>query len=103
MRLLLDTHSFLWFIEDSPKVSAAALALMKDGSNDVFLSITSLWEMAIKIGLGKLELRQDMPFEVFIYNQLSLNRFNLLPITIDHLGAMVTLPLYHRDPFERLL
>lgn len=101
MKLLLDTHSFLWFIENNPKLSASALAAIKDGSNEIFLSIANVWEIAIKANLGKLQV--GTPFEVFISNQLSLNRINLLDVTINHVAVIATLPLHHRDPFDRLL
>jgi PIN domain nuclease of toxin-antitoxin system len=60
MRLLLDTHSFLWFVDGSPQLSAAARILIEDAVNDVFLSVASVWEIAIKIGAGKLDLGQPI-------------------------------------------
>jgi len=101
VRLLLDTHSFLWFIMGSPKLGENARALIGDAGNEKFLSAGSLWEMAIKISLGKLSLAQ--PFEVLIPQQLSLNRIELLDITVKHTTAVIALPFYHRDPFDRLL
>lgn len=101
MKLLLDTHSFLWFIEDSPKLSATALASIKDGTNDVFVSLASLWEMAIKVSIGKLTL--NSPFEALIPQQLGLNRITLLDIALSHAVAVANLPVHHKDPFDRLL
>ncbi len=101
MNLLLDTHSFLWFIDDNPKLSANARKLIESAGNRIFLSTASLWEMAIKFSLGKLTLAQ--PFEAFIPQQLSLNRIELLHITISHTAAVSVLPFHHRDPFDRLL
>lgn len=101
MKLLLDTHAFLWFIGGDERLSPAARALIEDGTNDVFLSVASLWEMAIKISLGRLQLAQ--PFEIFIPNQLSLNHIELLGVTISHVARVAVLPFYHRDPFDRLL
>lgn len=101
MRLLSDTHSFLWFVEGSPRLSARARRLIEDRTNDVFLSIASLWEMSIKVGLGKLTLQQ--PFDVFIPQQLAANKITLLQITIAHTIAVANLPQYHRDPFDRML
>ena len=101
MKLLLDTHTFLWFLEDSPRLSPTAKALIEDGSNEVFVSIGSLWEMAIKISLGKLSLSQ--PFETFVPEQLTTNDMILLPIAVEYTAALIALPFHHRDPFDRLL
>jgi len=101
MNLLLDTHSFLWFIEGSPHLSQTARTLIEDPTHQPFLSIATLWEMAIKISLGKLEIKQ--PFEPFISEQLHLNGIELLDIRLPHLASVVTLPFHHRDPFDRLL
>lgn len=101
MKLLLDTHTFLWFIMGSPHLSATARALIEDAANEKFLSVAGLWEIAIKLSIGKLTL--SAPFDVLIPQHLSLNGFELLNITIDHAAAVATLPLHHRDPFDRLL
>jgi PIN domain nuclease of toxin-antitoxin system len=101
MRLLLDTHSFLWFINGSPQISASARALIEDASNQPFLSVASLWEMAIKMSLGRLSFGQ--PFETLIPQQLGLNGIALLGITISHTAGVAKLPFHHRDPFDRLL
>jgi len=101
MKLLLDTHSFLWFIGGDVRLSPAAQVLIEDATNDAFLSVASLWEMAIKISLGRLQLAQ--PLETFIPQQLSLNRIGLLGITISHTAKVATLPFHHRDPFDRFL
>jgi PIN domain nuclease of toxin-antitoxin system len=101
VNLLLDTHSFIWFVEDSPSLSAQARALIEEPTNAVFFSMASVWEMAIKISLGKLHLSQ--PFDLFIPNQLLLNDITILDITINHTLRVATLPFHHRDPFDRLL
>jgi PIN domain nuclease of toxin-antitoxin system len=101
MRLLLDIHTFLWFLNDDAQLSAQARGLIEDGANEVFLSVASLWEMAIKISLGKLQLSQS--FDPFIAEQLTLNAINLLDIAIAHTAALIPLPFHHRDPFARLL
>ncbi len=101
MRLLLDTHTFLWFIMGSPNLSAAARSLIEDAANEKFVSVASLWEIAIKLSIGKLNL--SAPFDVLISQQLSLNGFELLNIEIDHTAVVATLPFHHRDPFDRLL
>ncbi|MEO7908114.1 MAG: type II toxin-antitoxin system VapC family toxin, partial [Roseiflexaceae bacterium] len=101
VNLLLDTHSFIWFVEDSPSLSAQARALIQEPTNAVFFSMASVWEMAIKISLGKLHLSQ--PFDLFIPNQLLLNDISILDITVNHTLRVATLPFHHRDPFDRLL
>jgi PIN domain nuclease of toxin-antitoxin system len=101
MRLLLDTHTFLWFIMGSPHLSAAARSLIEDAANEKFVSVASLWEIAIKLSIGKLTL--SAPFDVLIPQQLSLNGFELLNIEIEHAAVVATLPFHHRDPFDRLL
>ena len=101
MRPLLDTHSFLWFISGSSKLSQTARTLIEEPSNQPFLSIASLWEMAIKLSLGKLSLGE--PFEVLIPEQMKANGINLLGIEIEHTALVATLPFHHRDPFDRLL
>lgn len=82
-------------------MSQNARSLIEDSSNEVFLSICSLWEMAIKLSIGKLNLAQ--PFEVLIPEQMSLNRIELLPIEIGHTLLITRLPFHHRDPFDRML
>jgi PIN domain nuclease of toxin-antitoxin system len=101
MRLLLDTHSFLWFIEDSPKLSIDARKLIEDDASEVLLSVGSLWEIAIKVSTGKLILAR--PFEIMIPQQLGLNRITLLDIAIGHAILVSSLPHHHKDPFDRLL
>ena len=100
MKLLLDTHIFLWFIDDSPLLSAKGKALL-EADNELLLSIGSLWEIAIKLCLGKLTVA--MPTEVLMTQQLTSNDIAVLSITVPHLVTVSTLPLHHRDPFDRLL
>ena len=101
MRVLLDTHVFLWWITDDPRLSARARSVIGDGGNRLFLSAASGWEMAIKAALGRLEL-PDHP-ERFIPQQLSLNAIEALPVTMGHALHVYSLPLHHRDPFDRLI
>ena len=101
MRLLLDTHSFLWFIAGSDKISVAARDLIEDSANEPSLSMASLWEMAIKVSIGKLKLAQ--PFEKLIPEQMKLNGIGMLNIRVEHVSQVVQLPFHHRDPFDRLL
>lgn len=100
MKLLLDTHTFLWFIEDSPKLTSEVKGLLESEA-ELLLSTASIWEMAIKISIGKLSL--PPPFDEFISEQLSKNTIELFPIRLAHLALVSTLPFYHRDPFDRLL
>jgi PIN domain nuclease of toxin-antitoxin system len=101
MNLLLDTHAFLWFITNDSRLSAAALALIQSPANRRLLSLASVWEMAIKLSLGKLTVAQ--PFAQFIPEQLRLNRVELLPIQFSHAAVVATMPFHHRDPFDRLM
>jgi PIN domain nuclease of toxin-antitoxin system len=101
MKLLLDTHTFIWFIMGSPNLSATARVLIEDVTNEKSLSVVSIWEIAIKLSIGKLTLAA--PFDVLIPQQISLNGFELLNIEIDHAAVVATLPFHHRDPFDRLL
>ena len=101
MKLLLDTHTFLWFIMDIGRVSSRALESMKDPQNDLILSVASAWEIAIKTARGKLKLAG--PIDEFMPSQLAENRIALLPITLDHALRTAALPLHHADPFDRLL
>ena len=104
MNLLLDTHAFLWFIDGSPKLSRDARRLIEDVANTSYVSIASGWEIAIKTSLSKLQLGQ--PFDVLIPQQIALNGFVVLGITMAHTARVAALPFPvtgHRDPFDRLL
>jgi PIN domain nuclease of toxin-antitoxin system len=100
MTILLDTHTFLWFINDSPDLSSNVADFL-ESDVDLLLSIASLWEIAIKVNLKKLTLPDD--YERFIPQQLTVNNIEVLPITLEHLTLVSKLPLHHRDPFDRLL
>lgn len=101
MRLLLDTHAFLWWVEDDARLSRKARAALADPANDAYLSLASSWEMAIKVSLGKLRLAA--PLEVFVPEQLAANGFRELAIDFRHVARVSRLPFRHRDPFDRLL
>jgi PIN domain nuclease of toxin-antitoxin system len=101
MKLLLDTHAFLWFLMGNPNLSANARTLIEDQANGKFLSIASLWEIAIKVSISKLAL--SAPFDSLIPQQLKVNGFELLNLEIAHAAALINLPFHHRDPFDRLL
>lgn len=104
MRLLLDTHTFLWLVQDEPRLGNAARAAIVDGANELLLSMASCWEMAIKHAAGKLAL--PSPLAVFIEAALKTDRIGLLAISVTHVGRLGSLPRHpqdHRDPFDRLL
>ena len=101
MKILLDTNSFLWFISGSERLSINARERIADLDNQLFLSSASLWEIAIKVSIEKLELLQ--PYNQLIPQQLEENDINILPIELSHLTTVVELPFYHRDPFDRLI
>ena len=100
MKLLIDTHTFLWFIDDNPRLSARAKDLLESDA-DLLLSVASLWEISIKVSIRKLSLAQ--PYDVFVPRQLTDNAIEILPISLAHLGVVSTLPFHHRDPFDRLM
>jgi PIN domain nuclease of toxin-antitoxin system len=101
VKLLADTHTFLWFILDDPALSGRAKELLEDPTSERLLSIGSLWEIAIKHSLGKLSLAK--PFAEFIPEQLQQNRFQVLDLRVEHLVGVARLPFHHRDPFDRML
>lgn len=101
MRALLDTHTFLWWITDDPRLSARAREVIAGGDNVLFLSAASGWEIAVKARLGRLQLPENV--ESFIMEQLSLNAIGGLPIQLSHALHVYSLPDVHRDPFDRML
>ncbi|MGZ3381692.1 MAG: type II toxin-antitoxin system VapC family toxin [Isosphaeraceae bacterium] len=103
MRLLLDTHSMYWYIEDDPQLSGRARTLIQDASNEILVSPASYWEIAIKISIGKWRLNR--PYEEFIDIGLNQYGFQVLPILPTHTARLIGLPFPqgHRDPFDRLL
>jgi PIN domain nuclease of toxin-antitoxin system len=101
VRLLLDTHVFLWAIAKQSRLSDRVRGWLEDGENEAWVSIASVWEIAIKAGLGQLRLPPDLGG--FLASQLSVLSFQVLPIGLEHAAAVRDLPLHHRDPFDRLL
>jgi len=101
MRLLLDTHAFIWYTTDSSRLTATGRSLIDNGENDILLSTASVWEMAIEHSIGRLTF--SMPFMEFIKQQIAVNRIDILEITFDHIEVVASLPLHHRDPFDRLI
>jgi PIN domain nuclease of toxin-antitoxin system len=101
MRVLLDTHVFLWWLTDSPQLSTRAREVIANGENEIFFSAASGWEMAIKAGLGKLQL-SDEP-ERLVPEQLNQNGIRVLLVNLRHALHLMALPSHHRDPFDRML
>jgi PIN domain nuclease of toxin-antitoxin system len=101
MRLLLDTHTFIWLDSEPDKLSHYAFVACKDRTNTLLLSVASIWEMQIKLQIGKLTF--SLPLEQRIASQQQANNVQLLPIVFPHVLGLDKLPLHHRDPFDRLL
>lgn len=101
MKYLLDTHSLLWFLTGDDRLSARTRQVMDDEMNELFISIASLWEIAIKVSIGKLHLSQ--PFDRLFPVLLEINSIGVLGITVEHTKRVCELPLYHRDPFDRII
>jgi PIN domain nuclease of toxin-antitoxin system len=99
VRLLLDTHTFLWFLLEDPQLSTTANNLIVDPASDIEVSPATYWEMAIKISLGKYALPEPYDIE----REIATNDFHILPIEPKHTAVLTTLPFHHRDPFDRLL
>lgn len=107
MDVLLDTHAFLWYFQDSEQLSSEAAEILENTDNAIFLSIASLWEIAIKLGLGKLELQKPFHDLQEVLTQLAIQ---IIPITFSDAECYLSdaecylgLPLHHRDPFDRML
>jgi len=101
MRVLLDTHMFLWFVLNDPLLSDGAKTLIEDPASDVLVSPASYWEIAIKVRLNKLNLRSS--YDDFMHRGIVGNDFEILPIEPRHGSLLTSLPLHHKDPFDRLL
>lgn len=101
MRVLLDTQIFLWFIMGDARLTAPARSAIESSANEKYLSAASAWEIAVKMGIGKLKLAE--PFGVLIPREIAGNGFGYLPIELSHVALLTSLPLHHRDPFDRLL
>jgi PIN domain nuclease of toxin-antitoxin system len=101
MKVLLDTHTLIWFVENSPHLPATRSALIADESTERLVSIVSLWEIAIKHSLGRLAL--SLPLDEFIATHVPADKVTLLPITVPHLLTFAQMPWHHRDPFDRIL
>jgi len=97
MKLLLDTHVLLWWLEDHPTLSERARTAIAKGKNSVFISAAVIWEIRIKQALGKLEIPRNFR------QVLDEQSFEMLDISADHAHAIIDLPMHHRDPFDRIL
>ena len=100
-KILLDTHTFLWWVDDSPRLSENALELIRHIEHECFFSLVSSWEIAIKASIGKLKLA--CPVKEYIPQHLAANHFLELPISFRHISEVESLEFHHRDPFDRLL
>lgn len=101
MKLLLDTHAFIWWFSAAHLLSNDALAAIQDSSNSLHLSAASVWEIQIKTQLGKLTFAY--PLQVIIEHQKQANNLRILNIEPAHIYALDNLPLHHKDPFDRLI
>jgi PIN domain nuclease of toxin-antitoxin system len=101
VKLLLDTHVFLWAITDDPQLSEKARHLFTCHENELFLSVAGVWEILVKVQIGKLPLPK--PAGDYVQKQLARNAVQVLPIRVRHVLRLEQLPLHHRDPFDRVL
>lgn len=101
MRLLLDTHTVLWFSTNDPQLSSPANSAILDSNNEKWVSPISFWEIAIKVSVGKYVL--TAPYEVFWHNAIDANGFLILAILPRHGSFLTSMPFHHRDPFDRML
>ncbi len=101
MNVLLDTHAFLWFVLDNPKLTRPAQDIIRDPQNVVLISPASYWEVAIKISLRKFSL--NVPYTTFWQTTLSASGMSILPIEVRHTAELIALPYHHKDPFDRLI
>lgn len=101
MRLLLDTQIFIWWADQPEKLSRTTLSALEDEANELLLSVASVWEMQIKILLGKLKL--SLSLKEILKNQQETNDLTVSPVTLTHVLALDALPFHHKDPFDRLL
>lgn len=101
MKVLVDTHVFIWWTSDPHKLSHGIYNLLTDANKEAILSIVSIWEMQIKLSLGKLRLETALP--KIVADEIKHNLFKLLPINLAHIYALSDMPNHHKDPFDRLL
>ena len=101
MKVLLDTHVFLWAIREDERLSLRAREIFIAGRNELLLSVASIWEILLKVQVGKI--RFEEPAVGYLKRQILKNNIRMLPILIDHVARLESLPLHHRDPFDRIL
>jgi PIN domain nuclease of toxin-antitoxin system len=101
VRLLLDTHTLIWSIDDPSRLSAVALAVISDPAKDRVLSAATIWELSIKVGQGKLPL--SLPYRPWMDKAIADLKLAMLPITVEYAERQAALPPHHKDPFDRLL
>lgn len=101
MRLLLDTHTLIWAMDEPTKLSAPAAIALQDPSNDLLLSAATLWELAIKIGTGKLTF--SLPYRKWIDKAIADLQLAILPVTVEYTERLIALAKHHKDPFDRLI
>jgi PIN domain nuclease of toxin-antitoxin system len=100
MAYLLDTHTFLWYLDGNRSLSKKVREIIDNPKNKSYISIASIWEMGIKISLGKLQL--DLPLEE-LKQELVKNEIEILPLDFEHINELMDLDYHHRDPFDRIL
>lgn len=103
MRLLLDTHTLLWLVDGNPSLSAPARTALMDPANDLFVSVASIWELAIKTTKPNQPLILNNPLDIYLAKWLPVYQLAVLPILQAHALELLTLPDHHRDPFDRIL
>ncbi len=101
MKVLLDTHAFLWLVMDHPRLSQTVKDIFLNDENELLLSAVTGFEIAVKYSLGKLKLAE--PPAAFVKNRVAANALTMLPITMEHTMLLASMPFHHRDPFDRLL
>jgi PIN domain nuclease of toxin-antitoxin system len=101
VKLLVDSHTLIWAVDDVAKLGARAVVELRSASNEVLVSAATIWELSIKVGLGKLQL--SLPLQEWMETAINDLAATILPITIEHAVAQSLLPFHHRDPFDRLL
>ncbi len=101
MKILLDTHAFLWWDSEPEKLAPIVSDMLSDAENSIFFSVVSAWEIQIKKQLGKLSL--SISLAEMIEGQQQVNKVSILPVQLHHVLALDELPTHHKDPFDRLL
>jgi len=101
VKYLIDTHTLLWSAGNSPRLSSKVKKIYLNPNNDIYLSLASIWELSIKIGLNKINL--SIPLKKFVDIHILGNNIEILNINLNHIYRIEKLPLHHRDPFDRLI